>query len=199
VGARRGQGWLELVDVRTGRPVRRLGPVGATVASAHGPLVGYNAGCTRLRYGRAGGPEWRMECATLRVLDVETGQRWCDMDAHHWTVPMPLSPDGRWLSYIHRPRPSDPTELYVTGPDGRPRRLLAAARFSQEWAAARFTAWAGAGAVVFAAYQERPGAPWQLAGWRLDPARHGCRCASTTSWPTPGRPARTSGPSPRSR
>jgi hypothetical protein len=169
----RGPGWVELVDVRTGRPVRRLGPVGATMATAQGALVGYNTGCARRpargRYG-AGGPEWVVECAALSVVDIESGRRWRPVDGRGWTIPMPISPDGRWLTYVRRPRPSEPIELYVTGPDGRPVRLLAAARFSQEWPDNRFTAWAGAGGVVMAAYQERPGVPWRLAGWRLGPA-----------------------------
>jgi hypothetical protein len=59
---------------------------------------------------------------------------------------MPISPDGRWFSYVRRPRPSGPTEPYVTGPDGRPVRLLSAAQLSQEWPNNRFTAWAGAAA-----------------------------------------------------
>jgi hypothetical protein len=168
LGTRRGPGWVELVDARSGRPVRRLGPVGATMATAQGPLVAYNTGCTRrlapqARYG-AGGPEWVVECAALSVVDIATVQRWRSVDGHGWTIPMPLSPDGRWLSYVHRPRTPGPVELSVTGADGRPVRLLAAARFSQEWPNNRFTAWTGAGAVVLAAYQERPGAAWRLAG-----------------------------------
>jgi hypothetical protein len=173
LGARRGPGWVELLDARTGRPVRRLGPVGATMATAQGSLVGYNAGCSRRpalgRYG-AGGPEWVVECAALGVVNVETGQRWRSVDGRGWTIPMPLSPDGRWLSYVRRPHPSGPVELYVTGADGRPVRLLRAARFSQAWPNNRFTGWGGAGGVVMAAYQGQPGAPWRLAGWRMDPA-----------------------------
>jgi hypothetical protein len=91
---------------------------------------------------------------------------------------MPLSPDGRWLSYARRTHPSGPVELSVTGPDGRPVRLLSAARFSQEWPNNRFTAWASAGAVVLTAYQERAGAPWRLAGWRIGPGRAGTAAPS---------------------
>ena len=105
-----------------------------------------------------------MGCAALSVVNVETGQRWRGVDGHGRTVPMPISPDGRWFSYVRRPRPSEPIGLSVTGPDGRPVRLLAAARFSQEWPNNRFTAWAAAGAVVVAAHQESIGAPWRLAG-----------------------------------
>jgi hypothetical protein len=47
---------------------------------------------------------------------------------------------------------------------------VAAARFSQEWPNNRFTTWASEGAVVLAAYQAHPGAPWRLAGWRIGPA-----------------------------
>ena len=126
LGTRPGPGWVELVDARTGRRVRRLGPVGATMATAQGALVGYNTGCARrpaprARYG-ASGPAWVVECAALSVVNVETGQRWHAVDGHGWTIPMPLSPDGRWLSYVRRPRPSGPVELSVTGP-ARQRRV----------------------------------------------------------------------------
>jgi hypothetical protein len=111
-----------------------------------------------------------VECAALSVANVQTGQRWHAVDGRGWTVPIPISPDGRLFSYVRRPRPSGPIELYVTGSDGHPVRLLAAARFSHEWPNNRFTAWAGTGGVVLAAYQERAGAPWRLAGWRIGPA-----------------------------
>jgi hypothetical protein len=146
------------------------------MATAQGVLVGYNTGCAhrppRARYG-AGGPNWMVECAALSVVNVQTGQSWRGVDGRGWTIPMPISPDDRWLSYVRRPHPSDPVELYATGPDGRPLRLLSAAHFSQEWPNHRFTAWAGAGGVVLAAYQERPGAPWRLAGWRMGSGRPG--------------------------
>jgi hypothetical protein len=137
VGARRGPGWVELVNARSGRPVRLLGPVGATMATAQGSLVGYNTGCarrpaSRARYG-ASGATWVVEWAALSVANVQTGQRWRCVDGHGWTIPMPFSPNGRWFNHVRRRRPSDPVELFVTGPDGRPVRLLSAARFSQEW------------------------------------------------------------------
>lgn len=98
VGARRGPGWLELVDARTGHPVRRLGPVGATMATAQGRLVGHNSGCARRPtrdLDAAGGRAWLVDCATLGVINVETGQRWRSVDGRGWTIPMPISLDGR--------------------------------------------------------------------------------------------------------
>jgi hypothetical protein len=186
LGAHRGPGWLELLDARTGRLVRRLGPVGATMATAQGSLVGYNIGCARRparrRYG-VGGPEWLVECVALTVADVETGQRWRSVDGRGWTIPMPLSPSGRWLSYVRRPRPSGPVELSVTGPDGRSIRLLAAARFSQEWPNNRFTAWAGTGDVVLAAYQASRSGPCHQPPCRASPGpRPSPRCCERLAW-----------------
>ena len=203
VGARRGPGWLELLDVRTGRVVRRLGLVGATMATAHGRLVGHHTGCAR-RAARnldaAGGPAWPVGCATLSVVNVDTGQRWRSVDGRGWTIPMPISPDGRWFSYLRRSRPSGPIDLLVTGPDGRPVRLLGATRFSQEWPNNRVTTWTSTVDIVLAVYQERTGAPWRFAGWQIGPAGparlplHLDDLLADT-----GRPAHTCRPSSRSR
>lgn len=65
---------------------------------------------------------------------------------------------------------SGPIELLVTGPDGRPVRLLAATRFSQEWPNNRVTIWTSTDDIVLAVYQERTGAPWRFVGWRIGPA-----------------------------